>query len=67
MLGRREATTGEPRDGRMTIAGEQGGRNPSGQTGTAILPGCKTYLIGSYVDCIYRPGVRNGAGEFSSS
>ena len=37
------------------------------QTGTAILPGRKTYLIGSHVGSIYSPGVRDSAREFSSS
>ena len=38
-----------------------------GRSRTAILPERKTYLIGSHVGGIYRPGVRNSAGEFSSS
>src|ERR1700733_5785558 len=36
--------------------------------GTAILSGRETHLlIDSHVGSIYRPGVRNSAGEFSSS
>ena len=37
------------------------------QTGTAILPEHETCLSGRHVSGIYHPGVRNSAGEFSSS
>ena len=55
-------TVGERRSGRMRDWG-------AGKliTGTAILPDHKTYLIYRHVGGIYRPGVRNSAGEFPPS
>jgi hypothetical protein len=37
------------------------------RTGSAILPGRRTYLIGGHIGSIYRPGVRNSASQFPPS
>jgi hypothetical protein len=58
--GLKEPTAGERRIDGLNSGGSLKGR-------VAILPGRKTYLIGSYVGGIYSPGVRNSADEFSSS
>ena len=58
----------EPRSGKIETTGERGmksvgSRRPAPQSYRTR----KTYLIDRHVGRIYRPGVRNSAGEFSSS
>ena len=59
---------GEPRGGRLRDQWRLGCANSWKPTDRHCnLPGRKTYLIGSHVGGIYRPCVRNSAGEFLSS